>query len=51
MLSIKIFTLYITQYDLGLWVDFSLIGWDPLVTLLLAGLVKQLVDGGNELCR
>jgi len=33
-----------------LWMNFYLIGWKPMVTLLLAGLAKRLVDNGKDRC-
>ena len=46
----SIFILNITQYNFTLLVNFSLIGLDPKVSLLLAGVVKLFVDHENSLC-
>jgi len=45
-----IFIIIILQYHFDLWVDLSFTGWNPKVTLLLAGLVKHFVDDGKDLC-
>ena len=47
---LQIFVLFITQYNLALWVNFSLIGWDPKGFLLLANVTKQFVDDRKVLC-
>jgi len=44
ILSSAIFDLVFEQYNLMVCVDFSLIGFDPKVPFLLAGIANSLVD-------
>ena len=39
----------IQQYNLMICVDFSLIGYDPKVSLLLAGIANSLADDMKDL--
>jgi len=47
ILSDTIFVFVVQQYDLMVWVDFSLIGSDPKVSRLLAGIAMYIAVEGN----
>jgi len=43
--SLYIAILVTKQYNMTLWVDFTLIGWDPKVSLLLDGIAGRDFEG------
>jgi hypothetical protein len=49
ILSIMFFVFVIQQYNLMVYVDFSLISSDPKVCHLLAGIAKSIADEGKGL--